>query len=143
MQIVVPAYNVKADQATRYEAQIAAIMHMHRDKEINRFVSEKLPEARPKAIARANVPKLPDGEKKVVGSARGRENNATDTLVLKALAEREMSIADISETVSISRQLVRHVVDRLLSRKEITRKNRNKKVTMFRLAEENGDAEGA
>ena len=140
MQIVVPAYNVKADQATRYEAQIAAIMHMHRDKEINRFMNDRLPEANPMAIARASVPKLPDGEKKVVGSAKGRENNATDALVLKALAEREMSIADISETVGISRQLVRHVVDRLLSRKEITRRNRAKKVTMFRLAEDLDDA---
>ena len=35
MQIIVPAYNVKADQATRYEAQIAAIMHMKRNEEIN------------------------------------------------------------------------------------------------------------
>lgn len=34
MHIIVPAYNVKADQATRYEAQIAAIMLRHRAEEL-------------------------------------------------------------------------------------------------------------
>ena len=34
MHIIVPAYNVKADQATRYEAQIAAVMLRHRAEEL-------------------------------------------------------------------------------------------------------------
>ncbi len=34
MHIIVPAYNVKADQATRYEAQIAAVMIRHRAEEL-------------------------------------------------------------------------------------------------------------
>ena len=123
MQIIVPAYNVKADQATRYETQIAAIMHMHRDKELNRFKNDKLPHAA--------APKLPEGEKKLTGSARGRENNATDELVLRVLANREMSISEIADAVNFSRQLVRHVVDRLLSRKEIARRNTHDRVTLF------------
>jgi predicted transcriptional regulator len=131
MQIIIPAYNVKADQATRYEAQIAAIMHMHRDKEINWFKNDKLPHAAPKAGAHAAAPKLPEGEKKLTGSARGRENNATDELVLRVLANKEMSISEIADAVNFSRQLVRHVVDRLLSRKEIARRNTHDRVTLF------------
>jgi len=43
-----------------------------------------------------------------------------------------LSIAEIADAVNFSRQLVRHVVDRLLSRKEITRRNTHDRVTLFR-----------
>lgn len=123
MQIVVPAYNVKADQATRYEAQIAAIMHMHRDKEINRFREDKLPPKQGRDAPIVGGPKLPEAEADRTGSAKGRENNATDEIVLKVLKGRQMSISEIANMTGMSRQLVRHIIERLIARKEIVKKN--------------------
>ena len=123
MEIVVPAYNVKADQATRYEAQIAKIIHNHRNKEINRFQEEKLPPKQGRDTPIVGGPKLPEAEADRTGSAKGRENNATDEIVLKVLKGRPMSIAEVANMTGMSRQLVRHIIERLIARKEIIKKD--------------------
>jgi len=138
MEIVVPAYNVKADQATRHEAQIAAIIHAHRNREINRFHEDKLPPKQGRDAPIVGGPKLPEAEADRTGSAKGRENNATDEIVLKVLKGRPMSIADIATTTSMSRQLVRHIIERLIARKEIVKKN-TAFVTLFLAVGETSD----
>lgn len=130
MKIIVPAYNVKADQATRYEAQIAAIMHMKRDEEINRFCEDKLPPKVGRDAPIVGSAKLPDGEKKVVGCAKGRANNATDELVLKILRDRQLAANEIADMLRMTTQAMRHVLERLIGRGEV-RKSNNGYVNLF------------
>ena len=122
MKIIVPAYNVKPEQAARFEAQIAAIMHMKRDEEINRFRDDKLPPKVGRDAPIVGGAKLPDGEKKVVGSAKGRPNNATDELVLKILRGRELSASEVADMLRMTTQAMRHVMDRLIGRGEVVRR---------------------
>ena len=130
MKIIVPAYNVKPEQAARFEAQIAAIMHMKRDEEINRFRDDKLPPKVGRDDPMVGSAKLPDGEKKVVGSAKGRPNNATDELVLKILHDRMLAASEIADMLRMTTQAMRHVLERLIGRGEV-RKSNNGYVNLF------------
>jgi len=131
VQIIVPAYNVKADQATRYEAQIASIMHMKRNEEINRFKDDKLPHATPQATTRANAPKLPEAEVKKTGSAKGRENSKLDELIIKMLKNRELSASEIANIVGVKNDNMRHILARLLARGELIKRNTGY-ITLFK-----------
>lgn len=130
MKIIVPAYNVKPEQAARFEAQIAAIMHMKRDEEINRFCEDKLPPKVGRDAPIVGGAKLPDGEKKLVGSAKGRPNNSTDELVLKILRDRELSASEVADMLRMTTQAMRHVMDRLIGRGEVVRRT-NGYVNLF------------
>jgi len=121
MELIVPAYNIKPALAAKFEEKIAKIMHRKRDEEINRFRADKLPPKKGRDPELVGAPKLP--EQKLTGSAVGRANNATDELVLKLLANKELSILQIAEHIGMSRQAVRHAVERLVGRKEVRKKN--------------------
>jgi len=130
MKIIFPAYNVKPEQAARFEAQSAAIRHKKRDEEINRFREEKLPPKAGRDDPMVGSAKLPDGEKKVVGSAKGRANNSKDELVLKILHNRMLAASEIADMLRMTTQAMRHVLERLIGRGEV-RKINNGYVNLF------------
>jgi hypothetical protein len=122
MKIIVPAYNVKPEQAARFEAQIAAIMHMKRDEEINRFCEDKLPPKAGRDVPIAGGARLPDNDNRKTPITRGRQNNPTDELVLKILRDRELSASEVADMLRMTTQAMRNVMDRLVSRGEIRRR---------------------
>ena len=130
MKIIVPAYNVKPEQAARFEAQIAKIMHMKRDEEVNRFCEDKLPPKVGRDAPIVGGAKLPEGKQKIVGSAKGRPNNVTDELVLKILRGRELSASEVADMLRMTTQAMRHVMDRLIARGEVRRRT-NGYVNLF------------
>jgi len=121
MQIIVPAYNIDPKLASRFEDRVARIMHQRRQEEINRFREVKLPPKKGRDPVLVGEARLPD--RKLTGSAKGRENSATDELILKLLREREMSIPDLSGLMGMSRQAIRHAVERLVGRKQLRRRH--------------------
>jgi hypothetical protein len=130
MEVIFPAYSIRASQAAKYESQIAALIHKHREDEINLFREEKLPPKIGREVPLVGSAKLPDGEKKVVGSAKGRANNSTDELVLKILRDRQLAASEIADMLRMTTQAMRHVLERLIGRGEV-RKSNNGYVNLF------------
>lgn len=141
MKIIVPAYNVRADQATRYEAQIAAVIHRHRSEELEAIketlgprTSVQVRRHREKAESRmdrpwASVepPKVEEPAPDLIVKAEYARyqpgvTNPTDELILKVMASYPMGLAivDIAHKIAVSRQAAKGALDRL-TRKGLVR----------------------
>jgi predicted transcriptional regulator len=137
VQIIVPAYNVKADQATRFEAQIAAIMHMHREQEIRKFKEDVPPPkvGRPRPTTAGG--KLPDNNNRKTAITQGRENNSTDEIILKILKGREMGGHEVARMINLSTDTVRTALSRLLTRGQVSRRSSGLRVLWTTVGEQN------
>ena len=124
MKIIIPAYNVKADQATKFEAQIAAIMHMKRDEEINRFQENKAPPKEGRSMPPIGKARLPDNDTRKTAITQGRENNSTDEIILKMLRRQSMPMSIIADTLNLSKDTVRHALSRMVARRMVTKELR-------------------
>ena len=123
MRIIIPAYNVKPDQATRFEAQIASVMHIKRAEEINRFKEDGLPpmEGRPRPLVGGG--RLPDNNTRKTAITKGRENNPTDEIILKTLRGRELGGHEVARVINLSTDTVRTALSRLLTRGQVSRRS--------------------
>ena len=137
MKIIVPAYNVKADQATRFEAQIAAIMHMHREQEIRQFKDDLPPpkDGRPRPMFGGG--KLPDNNPRKTAITQGRENNPTDEIILKVLKGRELGGHEVARMINLSTDTVRTALSRLLTRGQVSRRSNGYQILWTTVGEQN------
>ena len=124
MKIIVPVYNVQPEQAARFEAQIAAIMHMKRDEEINRFRDDKLPPKEGRSPPLIGKARLPDNETRKTAITQGRQNNSTDEIILKVLRRQSMPMSVVADTLNLSKDTVRHALSRMVARNMVTKELR-------------------
>lgn len=124
MKIIVPAYNVQPEQAARFEAQIAAIMHMKRDEEINRFRDDKLPPKEGRSLPLIGKARLPDNDTRKTAITQGRQNNSTDEIILKVLRRQSMPMSVVADTLNLSKDTVRHALSRMVARNMVTKELR-------------------
>lgn len=117
MKIIVPAYNVKPEQATRYEAQIAAIMHMERERELG-LLKKKDPASEAGRVPRHTKPV------KHTDIAIPKPLNPTDNMVLRVLAGRELTATEIADWISVSTDTARQALSKLYTRKLVSRSMR-------------------
>lgn len=120
VSIIVPAYNINPALAKKFEEDIARVMHAKREEEINQFRDVKLPPKAGRYIPPLGEARIPDDNRKT-DLTKGRENNDTDHLILKLLRQREMTVAQVAHLIGLSRQVTRHLVTRLVARKELVR----------------------
>ena len=139
--ILIPAYNLNAKLATKYEAHIAAAIHRHRSAELEAIketigprTSVQVRQRREKAESRMDRPwasvEPPKVEEPapdlIVKAAYARyqpgATNPTDELILKVMAAYPMGLAivDIAHKIAVSRQAAKGALDRL-TRKGLVR----------------------
>ena len=146
--ILIPAYNLNAKLATKYEAQIAAAIHRHRSAELeaiketmgprtsvqvrrHREKAESSPRtpsarmARPWASVEPSKVEEPVPDlivKAEYARYQPGVTNPTDELILKVMASYPMGLAtvDIAHKIAVSRQAAKAALDRL-TRKGLVR----------------------
>lgn len=111
MKIIVPAYNVKPEQATRFEAQIADIMHRYRRTEMGRDKPE--PEFRRYEPVNSKP-----------SAAAGRKDTPTDLVILKLIKEQALTATELAKKLTMSRPAVVAALDRLLTRKRVVKRHK-------------------
>ena len=106
MKIIVPAYNVKPDQAARFEVQIATIMHRERERELSLFKkTDQVPDA-VKVPRHTRPPKRTD-------IATPKPLNPTDSVILRILGDKELTATEIADWLAVSSSVVRQSLSKL------------------------------
>lgn len=146
--ILIPAYNLNAKLATKYEAQIVAAIHRHRSAELEAIKETVSPrtsvQARRTSVTTDAAPRTPSARMSrpwasveppkveepapdlIVKAAYARyqpgATNPTDELILKVMAAYPMGLAivDIAHKIAVSRQAAKGALDRL-TRKGLVR----------------------
>lgn len=114
MAMIIPAYNLDPRMATKFEAQIAKVMHRRRDEEIAKLrLKDKSSEA--------SRPPMHNKTKKPSLFTQPRPNNEMDEEVLRLLKHQWLSVAMIASKIGRTPQAVRHMIDRLYARKQLRR----------------------
>ena len=115
MKIIVPAYNVKPDQAARFEVQIATIMHRERERELSLFKkTDQVPDA-VKVPRHTRPPKRTD-------IATPKPLNPTDSVILRILGDKELTATEIADWLAVSSSVVRQSLSKLYTRDLVSRR---------------------
>lgn len=122
MNIVLPAYNIDPKLATRFEDQVARVMHRNRWDEINRLREKD-------KTAESARPPMHNKPAKPSQFTQPRPNNEMDYEVLHLLRHQWLSVAMIAQKIGRTPQAARHMVARLYALKLLHR--RDGMVTMY------------
>jgi len=131
MKIIFPAYNVKPEQATKYEAEIAAIMHRHRNIERNGIAD--LPDDAPMRRAPRKRAESVDSTKVV-----NRPLTPTDTTLIRLLKNKELTATEIMNLTYLNRDTLRAALVRLASRGLLVKRVRGNHISWTSVGEQHG-----
>jgi len=131
MKIIVPAYNVQPEQAARFEAQIADIMHRMRNAERN--VTADLPDDSPMRRAERIRP-----ESKPTQSNRDRPLTPTDTLLISLLKGKDLTATEIMNLTYLNRDTLRAALIRLAARGLLIKRVRGNHISWTSVGEQHG-----
>ena len=129
MKIIVPAYNVKPEQAARFEAQIADIMHRKRNVERNRTAD--LPDDSPMRKVERLRP-----ESKPSQSNRDKPLVPTDMILLALLKGQKLTSTEIMRATGLNRDTLRAALLRLSSRGLLIKEVRGNHITWHTAGEQ-------
>lgn len=131
MKIIVPAYNVKPEQAARFEAQIADIMHRMRNVEKNGTAD--LPDDAP-------MRRAPRKRKEVVDTTRAinKPLTPTDEMLIKLLKGRDLTATEIMNLTYLNRDTLRAALIRLAARGLLIKRVRGNHISWTSVGEQHG-----
>ena len=122
MEVIFPAYNIKAEQATRYEAQIAAIMHRNRNAESN--VKVDLPDDSPM--------RRQENSKRLKGLPpiqKEKPLTPTDEIIMRLLKGKKLTSREIMKATALQRDTLRAALLRLGGRGLLIKEARGNHIT--------------
>jgi len=129
--ILIPAYNLNAKLATKYEAQIAAVMHRQRNIELNRTAD--LPDDAPMRSTPRKRREAADPAK-----ALNKPLTPTDEVLLKLLKGNKLTATEIMRAMLIGRDTLRTVLLRLASRGMVVKEVRGNHITWHTVGDQSG-----
>ena len=131
MKIIVPAYNVKPEQAARFEAQIADLMHRNRNVERNRTAD--LPDDSP-------MRRAPKKRKESVDSTKAvnKPLTPTDTMLINLLKGKDLTATEIMNLTYLNRDTLRAALIRLAARGLLIKRVRGNHISWTSVGEQHG-----
>ena len=131
MKIIVPAYNVKPEQAARFEAQIADLMHRNRNVERNRTAD--LPDDSP-------MRRAPKKRKESVDSTKAvnKPLTPTDTMLINLLKGKDLTATEIMNLTYLNRDTLRAALIRLAARGLLIKRVRGNHISWTSVGERHG-----